>query len=144
LSTWKGTTDSELMFFLALTFALEDDPFGALERMAALVEETGRRHGVEHPLQMTLGLSDGERLYAVRYPSEGESRSLYHSCDVGALKQLHPERPRLQRLPDDVVAVVSEPLIELEDAWEQVPEATALIAEGGEVELRPFRPAAAA
>jgi predicted glutamine amidotransferase len=132
------------MFFLALTFGLEDDPFGAVERMAALVEETGRRHGVEHPLQMTLGFSDGERLYAVRYSSEGESRSLYHSCDVAALKQLHPDQPRLQRLPDDVVAVVSEPLIELEDAWEKVPEATALIAEGGSVELRPFRPGAAA
>ena len=30
------------MFFLALTFGLEDDPFGAVERMVGLVEETGR------------------------------------------------------------------------------------------------------
>src|SRR5262249_12450386 len=62
----EGTTDSELMFFLALTFGLEDDPFPALERMAGLVEEVGHKHGVEFPLQMSLGLADGERRYAVR------------------------------------------------------------------------------
>src|SRR3954468_15592003 len=38
-----GTTDSELMFYLALTFGLEAEPLGALERMAGFVEETGRR-----------------------------------------------------------------------------------------------------
>jgi predicted glutamine amidotransferase len=138
----EGTTDSELMFFLALTFGLEDDPFPALERMAGLVEEVGHKHGVEFPLQMSLGLADGERLYAVRYSSEGASRTLYHSAEVEAVKRLHPERPRLQRLPDDVVMVVSEPIVDLPDAWVEVPEATALIADAGDVELRPFTPRA--
>ena len=137
----EGTTDSELMFFLALTFGLEEDPFPALERMVGLVEQVGRRHGVEHPVQMSLGLADGERLYAVRYSSEGRSRTLYHSAEVAAVKALHPERHRLQQLPDDVVLVVSEPLVDLEDAWVEVPEASALIAEAGDVEVRPFTPA---
>ena len=66
----RGHTDSELMFHLALTFGLEDDPLAALERMAGFVEETGRRHGVDEPLQMTVGVSDGERLYAARYASD--------------------------------------------------------------------------
>jgi predicted glutamine amidotransferase len=136
----EGTTDSELMFYLALTFGLEDDPFPALERMAGLVEEVGRRHGVEYPLQMSLGLADGERLYAVRYSSEGKSRTLFHSGNVAAVKRLHPERPRLQRLPDEVVAVVSEPLSEISELWVEIPESTALIAEAGEVEQRPFTP----
>src|SRR3954454_7151326 len=35
-----GTTDSELMFHLAITFGLDDDPLAALERMAGFVEET--------------------------------------------------------------------------------------------------------
>ena len=61
--------DINLLFFLALTLGPEDEPLPALERMAGVVEATGRRHGVEEPLQMTLGLSDGERLYAVRYAS---------------------------------------------------------------------------
>ena len=138
----EGTTDSELMFFLALTFGLEDDPIPALERMVGLVEKVGKAHGVEHPVQMSLGLADGERLYAVRYSSEHDSRTLYHSADVKALKRLHPERPRLQLLPDDVVAVVSEPVAGLEEFWVEVPESTALTAEASRVETRPFTPAA--
>ena len=39
----EGTTDSETMFYLALTFGLEDDPPGAVERMVGFVEETGTR-----------------------------------------------------------------------------------------------------
>ena len=31
----KGTTDSELLFHLALTFGLEEDPIGGLEREAS-------------------------------------------------------------------------------------------------------------
>jgi predicted glutamine amidotransferase len=41
----EGSTDSELLFFLALTFGLEDDPLHAVERAVGLVEATGRRHG---------------------------------------------------------------------------------------------------
>jgi predicted glutamine amidotransferase len=59
----QGTTDSELLFHLALKFGLERDVVGAFERMAAFVEELGRSRGVDEPLQMTVGVSDGERLY---------------------------------------------------------------------------------
>ena len=38
----EGSTDSELMFLLALSFGLEDDPLPALARMVGAVEETGR------------------------------------------------------------------------------------------------------
>ena len=55
----EGTTDSEAMFYLALTFGLESDPIRAVEQMVGLVEDVARRHGVEHPLQMTIGTSDG-------------------------------------------------------------------------------------
>ena len=55
----EGTTDSETMFYLALTFGLRDDPVRAVERMVGLVEATGRRHGVENPIQMTVATTDG-------------------------------------------------------------------------------------
>jgi predicted glutamine amidotransferase len=64
-----GSTDSELMFHLALTFGLEEDPIGGLERMAGFVESCGQQRGIDEPLQMTVGLTDGERLYAARYAS---------------------------------------------------------------------------
>jgi predicted glutamine amidotransferase len=58
----QGSTDSELFFFLTLTLGLEDDPPGAVERAVGLIEETGRRHSVEHPIQMTVATTDGNQL----------------------------------------------------------------------------------
>ena len=45
---FHGSTDSEVIFRLALTFGLEEDPVGALEQAIGLVEETARKHGIEH------------------------------------------------------------------------------------------------
>jgi predicted glutamine amidotransferase len=139
-----GSTDSETMFRLALTFGLMDEPLPALERMAGFVEETGRRHGIAQPLQMTLGVSDGERLYAVRYSSAGSSRTLFGSADAATLRALHPENERLQRLSDEDRAVVSEPFGDLPGAWLEVPEATALVVQDGPDETHAFRPRAPA
>lgn len=134
----EGTTDSEIMFYLALTFGLQQDPIPALQRMAGLVESVGRKQGVEFPLQMTLALSDGERLIAVRYSSQGQSRSLYHSVNLEALKRVNPA-PDL--FAEGAVAVVSEPLDSVEEHWVRVPESSVLVLEKGQVEIRAFRPA---
>jgi glutamine amidotransferase len=55
----EGTTDSETMFYLALTFGLESDPVSAVEQMVGFVEATGRKHGVEQPIQMTVATTEG-------------------------------------------------------------------------------------
>jgi len=136
----EGSTDSELLFFLALTFGLEDDPPRAVERAVGLVEATGRRHGVEHPIQMTVATSDGERLWAFRYSSEGRSRSLFHSTDVRTLRHQYPDNPILHAVSDQTRLVVSEPLGDLKGAWSAVPEATSVLIHGGREELRPFTP----
>ena len=136
----EGTTDSETMFYLALTFGLESDPVAAVERMVGVVEEAGRRHGVEHPIQMTIGTTDGRNVYAFRYSSEGDSRSLYFSTRMDALKALYPENEALGGLSDETRVVVSEPLGDLEGAWNEVPESHVGIIQPGEDELRPFTP----
>jgi predicted glutamine amidotransferase len=136
----EGTTDSELMFFLALTLGLEDDPYGALERMVGFVEETGERHGVEHPIQMTVATSDGTCIWAFRYSSEGDSRSLYFSTRMDALQALYPENEELAGLSEETRAVVSEPLGDLAGAWNAVPESHAGCVLPGQDELRPFTP----
>ena len=59
----EGSTDSEVFFFLALTLGLEDDPPGAVERAVGFIEETGRRHGIEHPIQMTVATTDGAQVW---------------------------------------------------------------------------------
>jgi glutamine amidotransferase len=136
----EGTTDSELLFYLALTFGLEEEPLPALERMAGFVEQLGRRRGYEHPLQMTLGVSDGERLYAIRYSSGPKANSLYVSTSAGDLKRMYPGIPELQELSDEARAVVSEPLGLLPGTWHEVPPATALIVQPGADDEVPFRP----
>lgn len=139
----EGATDSETMFYLALTFGLEDDPPGAVGRMVGLVEETGRRRGVEHPIQMTVATTDGMSVWAFRYSSEGSSRSLHFSTRLDALKALYPESAALAALSDETRVVVSEPLGTLRGAWHEVPEAHYGIVKAGEDELRPFAPSVA-
>ena len=136
-----GSTDSELLFHLALTLGLEDDPVAAMEAAVGHVEVRARAHEIDNPVQMTVGVSDGERLWAFRYSSQHESRTLFVSEDVEAVQALHPENERLQRLGAGARVVVSEPLADLAGAWREVPESTALVIEDGAVEQRPFQPA---
>jgi glutamine amidotransferase len=136
----EGTTDSETMFYLALTFGLEHDPVGAVEQMVGFVEETGRKHDVEHPIQMTIATTNGETIWAFRYSSEHDSRSLFYSTALDTLRALHPELVELGALSDETRVVVSEPLGDLTGAWNEVPESHVGIVQPGEDELRPFSP----
>jgi glutamine amidotransferase len=137
----EGTTDSEVLFHVALTFGLEDDPPAAVARAIGLVEATGREHGVEHPFQGTIATTDGERIWAFRYSSERKSRSLFFSTNVLTLRELYPENELLRGLSDEARLVVSEPLgDELPGAWNEVPEGSYGVIQPGQDELRPFIP----
>jgi predicted glutamine amidotransferase len=135
-----GSTDSELMFYLALTFGLEHEPVGAVERMVGWIEEAGRRHGIDNPVQMTIATSDGERLWAFRYSSERNSRSLYCSTAVDTLRTMYPENPVLQRVSEETRIVVSEPLGGLVGAWQPVSESSYELVTPGMDVVGPFRP----
>ncbi|MFE0627364.1 class II glutamine amidotransferase [Streptomyces sp. NPDC058864] len=141
-SSIEGSTDSEVMFFLALTFGLDQDVPAAVARMAGLVERTGHEHGVEFPVQMTVAVTDGESLWAFRYSSEHTSRSLFYSSRVDSLRELHPDLWFLQGVSEETRLVVSEPLGDLPDAWHEVPESTFGVVRPGQDELLPFEPAA--
>lgn len=139
-SSIAGSTDSEVMFFLALTFGLQEHPAAAVARMASLVESVGRRNGIPEPLQMTVTTTDGQRLWVFRYSSEGESRSLYYSANVSTLRAHYPANEALQRVSDETRIVVSEPVGMLAGAWREVPEASYGVIQEGADELQPFRP----
>ena len=136
----EGTTDSELMFHLALTFGLEDDPPQAVARTIGLVESVGHEHGLEFPFQGTIATTDGERIWAFRYSSEGKSRSLFFSTDVRTLRALYPDNELLRDLGDESRLVVSEPLGDLPGAWNEVPEASYGVIQPGQDEMHPFTP----
>jgi predicted glutamine amidotransferase len=139
----EGATDSEMMFFLALTLGLEEDPPGAVARMAGLVERTGHEHGVEFPLQMTIAVTDGVRLWAFRYSSQGASRSLFYSTRVETLRALHPDVEFLREVSDETRLVVSEPLGNLPGAWNKVPESTYGVVQPDGDDIVQFAPQAA-
>jgi predicted glutamine amidotransferase len=140
----EGTTDSEAMFYLALSLGLEDDPIGAVERMVGLVEDVGHAHGIEHPIQMTIATSDGRSVWAFRYSSEGESRSLFFSTRMDTLHALYPDAAELVGLSDETRVIVSEPLGDLPGVWNQVPESHVGVVQPGTDELLPFNPRRAA
>jgi glutamine amidotransferase len=133
----EGTTDSEIMFYLALTFGMAGDVASGVARMAGFVEMLGEKHGIENPLQMSLGISDGDKLYAVRYSSARESRTLFHSTDIEALEDITPEADRVS---SRTCAIVSEPLTNLADAWQEVPESSFVTIVKGKVHHQYFEP----
>jgi predicted glutamine amidotransferase len=137
----RGQADTEVLFYLALTLGLEDDPPEAVARAIGMVEEAGARHGVKYPFQGTIATSDGERLWAFRYSSEGKSRSLFFSRDIRTLRELYPERQILHDVSEDTRLVVSEPIGDLPGAWHEMPESSyAVSGGGGDAELGTFKP----
>ena len=136
----EGSTDSELLFYLALSRGLEQDPPAAVAQAVGLVEATAEKHGVQSPMQMTVAATNGEQVWAFRYSSAGTSRSLYHSTDLSTLRHQFPDNPELHDLSDDARLVVSEPLGDLRGAWREVPESTCVVIDHGKESLLPFSP----
>ena len=120
----RGQADTEVLFYLALTLGLDEDPPEAISRAIGLVETLGRDRGIEFPFQGTIATSDGESVWAFRYSTEGKSRSLFVSRDVQTLRHLYPEQEILKQLSDNARLIVSEPIGDLPGAWAEVPESS--------------------
>ena len=136
-----GSTDTEVVFKLALTNGLEDDPIESLERTVGIIEGVARKRGLEPLVQGTFGVSDGECLWAVRYATHGKARSLFASADVETIRKLAPDNERVQRLRPDDRVIVSEPFADLPGMWQEIPETTAVtVRRGGILQERPFVP----
>jgi glutamine amidotransferase len=136
----EGSTDTEALFYLALTFGLEDDPPTAVARAVGYVEDVGRRHQVEYPVHMTVATTDGESVWVFRYSSEKATSSLYFSHDVDQVRALYPDMDVLDRLGEDTRFIVSEPLRDLPGVWDEVPEASWALIRGRDQDSQPFQP----
>lgn len=138
----EGSTDSELLFFLALSLGLTEGPVSAVERAVGLVERVAAEHGIAHAVQMTVATTNGESVWVFRYSTERKSRSLFFSTDVSRLRELYPDLEILAKAGDETRLVVSEPLGDLHGAWNEVPESTVGVIRPGTDELLPFQPVA--
>jgi glutamine amidotransferase len=110
--------------------------------MAGFVERTAQEHGIEESLWMTVGVSDGQSIWAVRYASDGEAPTLYYSRDAADVGRLNPEI--IETLGPAVRVVVSEPIGRIGEVWMAVPQATSLEIRGEQLTERPFVPTAPA
>ena len=133
-----GSTDSEVMFHLALTFGLENDVPTAIARMVQEVEKTAKTKGVNESLWMTLGISDGISLWGFRYGSDGKGPTLYMSPSVKELMRLNPESKNI--FGDFAACIVSEPIGNYQDIWKPVPENSQVTIRKGQIEITPFQP----
>ncbi|MDQ2065547.1 class II glutamine amidotransferase [Xinfangfangia sp. CPCC 101601] len=120
----KGATDSEALFLAAIAEGLDSDPCAALERASAKFIRLAREKGALPHLRMTAALSDGHRLYAVRYATDDAAPSLYYRWSESR----------------QGYAVVSEPLEKDEGGWTAVAPATFCTFEGRSVQVARFLP----
>ena len=103
----RGSTDSESLFLVAMGMGLEEGPKAALEQAVGKFETMSREKGSAPHIRMTAAISDGEKLYTVRYASDDQAPSLYYR----------------QSVVGNGWTVVSEPYAECGD-WNQIESGT--------------------
>ncbi len=103
---------------------LDQNPKVAMERALGLLGTLARQRGCAPHVRAACALSDGERLYALRYSSDDQAPSLYHRWSESRQGW----------------AVVSEPLESDEADWTEVPPGSFCTFERGRVEVVPFCP----
>ncbi|TAJ46845.1 MAG: class II glutamine amidotransferase [Herbiconiux sp.] len=134
----RGTTDSEAVFYLALSRGLREDPEAAMAVTLREIEAIGARLSVPNPVQGTFAVSDGSTVWAFRYSSEHASRTLYYSEDIETLQATYPDIDRLKVFGRGARVIVSEPLTDLPGAFIEVPESTVVVADGTGYRQEPF------
>ena len=122
----KGSTDSELLFLLALQFGLEEDPKAALEAALGFVLCEAISLGLRTLIRFTAALSDGQALHCVRYATDRHAPTLYSGT--------------MCPLTGDGHCLVSEPFDEDTDRWSEIPSASFVTISDGGVTVAPFAP----
>lgn len=134
----QGTTDSEIMFHLALSFGMAKDVPGAIKKMVQFIEKEASKIQIEAAVWMTLGISDGKYLWAFRYGSDGRCPTLYASPSITDLIQLNPDAEG--KFGEDAICLVSEPMGDFGDKWREIPEQSQVCIKNGSLEIEPFCP----
>lgn len=137
-SNLQGSTDTEIMFHLALTFGLENDVHSSISKMVQAIAAAGRESGALCNLTMTLGISDGNSLWGFRYASDGDSPSLYISPGINELVQLNPAMSG--KFGNFAACLVSEPIGNYQNIWHTIPKNSMIVIKNGNIEIGQFQP----
>jgi len=116
-----GTTDSEAIFLAAMAEGAEEDAVGAFSRVLNAVRGMMERAGITEALRFAAVFTNGETLHAFRWACDAKAPTLYWRRDGTGLH------------------VVSEPLDEMPDVWQAIPQGSVLVARRGAMpEVRRF------
>ena len=132
----QGSTDSEVLFYLLLTFGLDRDPETAFARTIGLVLDEMARAQIDAHMAVTAAATDGQTIYAVRFANDDRPASLFHA--VGARPLTAAGVPAMEA--EMGALIVSEPLDDVRDAWQQVPAGHMVIAADGGIRETAFTP----
>jgi len=132
----QGSTDTEIMFHLALTFGLENDVPSAISKMVKTVILAGKEIGINCNLSMTLGISDGNSLWGFRYASDNNSPTLFLSPGIEDLHRLNPSIK--SKLINFAAGLVSEPIGNYKQIWKQVPGNSVVLIRSEKIDIAPF------
>jgi len=113
----QGSTDSEALFLLALSYGLATDPVGAMTRAIQTSIDTMNRHSAAEPFRATIAITDGQSVWAFRHSSDGHAPSLYFGS---------PRTRASEQGDNPVNTIASEPLDSQSDDWQSVEEGTVL------------------
>jgi glutamine amidotransferase len=130
----QGTTDSEIFFYLLLTYGLEDDPEAAIRQAIRTIEQAQSDAGVSDPFYMTIAISDGQTIWAMRHASAGHVPTLY--VGVGAKPQDPADTVTVAT--GTAVIILSEPLDDDTSQWTAIEPDHLVVAGDGAVSVSPF------
>jgi glutamine amidotransferase len=133
-----GSTDSEMMFHLALTYGLEKDVPSAIAEMVRVVEAAAKEHGINESVWMTLGISDGKNLWGFRYGSNGVGPTLYISPNMEELYSLNPEVAGA--FGNFAACLVSEPIGKFQETWKLLDENSQVVISSETIKMSFFKP----
>lgn len=117
-----GSTDSELIFLLAIQNGLGENPHSAFKKTICLIERVAREAGLIPLLRFAAAFSDGITLHAIRYSTDHISPSIYYSSSR----------------VNNGTCIVSEPFDLMKAGWHSLNPNCILCSNGNKIDIQPF------
>jgi predicted glutamine amidotransferase len=134
-----GTTDSETMFLLALSFGLMENPKLGMQKMVKRLRQAAKDQKTTGDLNLSCSFSDGQSLWTVRYAENEKPHTQFYTKRVNGL--LDKDFKKASE-PSQSVLIVSEPLDccdeSLYEKWTEIPPNSFTTTRNNEITIEPF------
>ncbi len=114
----RGTTDSEVIFRLAISFGLMENPKEAIEETILFIKKTCKKNKIDPQITMSCALSDGDAIYTIRYSITQKPSSQFYSKQEDCLQDIGDNQTII---PNNSIIIVSEPLDHNSKLWKEMP-----------------------